>query len=151
MVAIRLEVKKRGNARLAAMLNRSCRIAEETEQKLTLGFFPNYHAFHLVQVREGAGDVAAAASAVLGRTVTIECVEIDDRARPAPSPAAQPPVAASAPAAPTQGRARASAGAGGRAARPEPAPEPAAKPAPTPSYSLAEDAMQRFGARKVPT
>ena len=40
MVAIRLEVKKRGNARLAAMLNRSCRIVEETEQKLTLGFFP---------------------------------------------------------------------------------------------------------------
>ena len=152
MVAIRLEVKKRGNARLAAMLNRSCRIVEETEQKLTLGFFPNYHAFHLVQVREGAADVAAAASAVLGRTVTIECVEIDDRARPAPSPAAQPPVAASTPAAPAQAE---------REPRPEPAAEPAPaavpaaepapKPAPTPSYSLAEDAMQRFSARKVPT
>ena len=151
MVAIRLEVKKRGNARLAAMLNRSCRIVEETEQKLTLGFFPNYHAFHLVQVREGAADVAAAASAVLGRTVTVECVEIDDRARPAPSPAAQPPVDGVRPCragtgpCPSLGRIR--------PVEPsaKPAPELAAKPAPTPSYSLAEDAMQRFGARKVPT
>ena len=148
IVAIRLEVKKRGNPRLAAMLNRSCRIVEETEQKLTLGFFPNYHAFHLVQVREGADDVAAAASAVLGRTVTIECVEIDDRARRAASPAAQPPVAASGPAAPTQAEREP-----GPAVEPaaKPAPEPAPEPAPTPSYSLAEDAMQRFGARKVPT
>ncbi len=150
IVAIRMEVQKRGNRRLAAMLNGSCRIVEATEQKLTLGFFPNYHAFHLVQVREGADDVAAAASAVLGRTVTIECVEIDDRARRAASPAAQPLVAASGPAAPTQAE---------REPRPEPAvapadkaaPEPAPEPAPTPSYSLAEDAMQRFGARKVPT
>ena len=150
IVAIRMEVQKRGNRRLAAMLNGSCRIVEETEQKLTLGFFPNYHAFHLVQVREGADDVAAAASAVLGRTMTIECVEIDDRARRAASPVAQPPVAASGPAAPTQAE---------RESRPEPAvapvdkaaTEPAPEPAATPSYNLAEDAMQRFGARKVPT
>ena len=115
IVAIRMEVQKRGNRRLAAMLNGSCRIVEETEQKLTLGFFPNYHAFHLVQVREGAGDVAAAASAVLGRTVTIECVEIDDRARPARVAGRAASGCGVRPCRADTGRARASARAGGRA------------------------------------
>ena len=97
------------------MLNGSCRIVEETEQKLTLGFFPNYHAFHLVQVREGADDVAAAASAVLGRSVTIECVEIDDRARRGPVAGRAASGCGVRPCGADPGRARASAGAGGRA------------------------------------
>ena len=125
LLAIRRELQNRGHGRLAAMLNGSCRIIAETDQKLTLGFFPNYHVFHLVQVSNAVDDVGAAASAVLGRRVAIECVPVDGAAEAAPpaAPAAKP-----------------------RAAAPRPQPEPSREP----SYSpLVEDARERFGASIV--
>ena len=133
IVQLRDELKSRGNGRIAAMLNGSCRIAEETNEKLTLGFLPNYHEFHLVQVRAAIDDVTAAAEAVLGRAVTVECVAIDGAA-PTQAAAAVTAPAASAPA----------------ASAVEPAAEP--KQEAEPSYSsLVEDAKERFGARVVET
>ena len=131
---IRRELEDKGNRRLAAMLNGSCRIVEETEAKLTFGFFPTYQDFHLPQVREALNEVSAAASTVLGRAVTVECVPIDDgdggRRSNAPAPATNAPAAVPAANAPAA------------AAKPEAPPEPSYSP-------LVDDALKQFGARVV--
>lgn len=171
---IREQLRSEREGLLATMLNQSCRVIEQTDDKIVLGFFPTYQAVHMDRVRQEIAKVAAAASAVLGRTVTVECVPVDDanppRGNPNPAPAAaNPQPAAEQPVAERPA-----------AAQPEaeqvvaeqpiaqysaaPPPAPAAPPAPQPtgeaapqpepqpqsSYSpLVEDALERFGARVI--
>ena len=120
---IRDQLREQREGLIATLLNQSCRIVEQTEDKLVLGFLPNYQNVHMEKVREAVDKVAAAASAVLGRAVSVECVPIDD--------------ANAAPSRPPSGAASAS--------------PPAAHPASAePSYSpLVEDALEHFGARVV--
>ena len=147
---IRDQLRSRREGMLATMLNQSCSVIEQTEDKLVLGFFPIYQAMHMERVRSDIDKVASAASAALGHTVTIECVPIDDAnaapPRAASSAASAPPVASApesnsvsnpAPAAPAD------------APRAQSDTTVAEAPA-EPSYSpLVEDALERFGARVV--
>ena len=142
---IRDQLREQREGLLATLLNQSCRIVEQTEDKLVLGFLPNYQNVHMEKVREAVGKVAAAASAVLGRAVAVECVPIDDAnaappraasAAPSASPAAANPPSNPAPAEPS--------------AAPEPPSATIAEAPAQPSYSpLVEDALERFGARVV--
>ena len=120
---IRDQLREQREGLIATLLNQSCRIVEQTEDKLVLGFLPNYQNVHMEKVREAVDKVAAAASAVLGRAVSVECVPIDD-ANTAPARAASSAASAS---------------------------HPASSPTPAePSYSpLVEDALEHFGARIV--
>ena len=125
---IRDQLREQREGLIATLLNQSCRIVEQTEDKLVLGFLPNYQNVHMGKVREAVDKVAAAASAVLGRAVSVECVPIDDAA--GGSQVASGPASASRPA---------------TAAR-----EPTAEAPAEPSYSpLVEDALEHFGARVV--
>ena len=83
--AIRLGLKERGQHQLAAFLNKSCRILSLEGDILTLGFFPVYLDIHKSKVEESVSTVAAAASAVIGRPISIVCTA-DDGAPPARSP-----------------------------------------------------------------
>ena len=142
---IRDQLREQREGLLATLLNQSCRIVEQTEDKLVLGFLPNYQNVHMEKVREAVGKVAAAASAVLGRAVAVECVPIDDAnaappraasAAPSASPAAANPPSNPAPAEPS--------------AAPEPPSATIAEAPAQPSYSpLVEDALEHFGARIV--
>ena len=142
---IRDQLREQREGLLATLLNQSCRIVEQTENKLVLGFLPNYQNVHMEKVREAVDKVAAAASAVLGRAVAVECVPIDDAnaappraasAAPSASPAAANPPSNPAPAEPS--------------AAPEPPSATTAEAPAQPSYSpLVEDALERFGARVV--
>ncbi len=142
---IRDQLREQREGLLATLLNQSCRIVEQTENKLVLGFLPNYQNVHMEKVREAVDKVAAAASAVLGRAVAVECVPIDDAnaappraasAAPSASPAAANPPSNPAPAQPS--------------AAPEPPSATVAEAPAQPSYSpLVEDALERFGARIV--
>lgn len=125
---IRDQLREQREGLIATLLNQSCRVVEQTEDKLVLGFLPNYQNVHMGKVREAVDKVAAAASAVLGRTVAVECVPIDEA--DGGSHVASGPASASRPA---------------TAAR-----EPAAEAPAEPSYSpLVEDALEHFGARVV--
>ena len=173
---IREQLRSEREGLLATMLNQSCRVVEQTDDKIVLGFFPTYQAVHMDRVRQESDKVAAAASAVLGRTVTVECVPVDDanppRGNPNPAPAAASPepVAASPPPAaeqlaaeqPTAGQVVAEQPIAQYSAAPPPAPEPQPTPQPTAestpqpepqpqsAYSpLVEDALEHFGARVV--
>ena len=142
---IRDQLREQREGLLATLLNQSCRIVEQTENKLVLGFLPNYQNVHMEKVREAVDKVAAAASAVLGRAVAVECVPIDDAnaappraasAAPSASPAAANPPSNPAPAQPS--------------AAPEPPSATVAEAPAQPSYSpLVEDAVKHFGARIV--
>ena len=132
--AVREQLRTSKNGRLSAMLNGSCHVVEQDEGALTLGFLPNFQSFHQSEIEGNLPAVSAAFSHVLGREVSIRCIAIDR----AP---AGPPSNAPAPAAPAQ------------PAPPEPQapppPPPAAPPPPEPSYSLADEARDRFGAKVV--
>ncbi len=171
---IREQLRSEREGLLATMLNQSCRVIEQTDDKIVLGFLPNYQAVHMDKVREAIDKVAAAASAVLGRAVTVECVPIDDanppRGNPNPAPAAANPQPVSEP--PTTEQSAAEQPTAEQvvaeqpiaqysaapppvaeaqpAAQPTPAPEPTPEPQPQSSYSsLVEDALEHFGARVV--
>ena len=136
------------------MLNQSCSIIEQTEDKLVLGFFPIYQAMHMERVRSDIDKVASAASAALGRTVTIECVPIDDANSPPPraaSSVASPPPAASAPQSNSMSNPVSDPAPAAPADAPRAQSDTAVAEAPAePSYSpLVEDALERFGARVV--
>ena len=173
---IREQLRSEREGLLATMLNQSCRVVEQTDDKIVLGFFPTYQAVHMDRVRQEINKVAAAASAVLGRTVTVECIPVDDanppRGNPNPAPAAaspepaaaSPPPAAEQPAAeqPAAEQVVAEQPIAQYSAAPPPAPEPqpAAQPTgestpqpepqPQSAYSpLVEDALEHFGARVV--
>lgn len=171
---IREQLRSEREGLLATMLNQSCRVVEQTDDKIVLGFFPTYQAVHMDRVRQEINKVAAAASAVLGRTVTVECVPVDDanppRGNPNPAPAAASPEPAAAspqpaaeqPAAeqPTVGQVVAEQPIAQYSAAPPPAPEPqpaaqptgesTPQPEPQSAYSpLVEDALEHFGARVV--
>ena len=125
---IRDQLREQREGLIATLLNQSCRIVEQTEDKLVLGFLPNYQNVHMGKVREAVDKVAAAASAVLGRAVSVECVPIDEA--DGGSHVASGSASASRPA--TAARA------------------PAAEASAEPSYSpLVEDALEHFGARVV--
>ncbi len=132
--AVRDQLRTSKNGRLSAMLNGSCHVVEQDESGLTLGFLPNFQSFHQGEIEGNLPAVSAAFSHVLGREVAIRCTAIDR----APT---GPPSNAPAPAAPAQ------------PAAPEPQapspPAPAPPPPAEPSYSLADEARDRFGAKVV--
>ena len=139
--SVRDQLRASKNGRLSAMLNGSCRITEQADDSLTLGFLPNFQNFHQPEIEGNIQAVAAAFSHVLGREVSIRCIAID-RVPDGPSPAAPPPsnpAPEPAPAAQPQ------------SAQPAPAQAPPSppQPPPEPSYSLADDARERFGAKVV--
>ena len=96
---IRMALRGRNQGLIATMLNGSCRVIEQTENTVTLGFLPNYQQVHMQKVSDAASDVAAAASGVLKRQVTVRCVPFDGSApqvgsgeqRGQSPPSAQPP------------------------------------------------------------
>lgn len=142
---IRDQLREQREGLLATLLNQSCRIVEQTENKLVLGFLPNYQNVHMEKVREAVDKVAAAASAVLGRAVAVECVPIDD------ANAAPPRAASAAPSAsPAAANLPPNPAPAGPSAAPEPPSATVAEAPAQPSYSpLVEDALERFGARIV--
>jgi hypothetical protein len=71
---IRQQLKASGEHELVALLNGSCTIPDVEGDEIVLQFLPMYVDFHIGKVQDQAAAVAAAASAVLGRTVTISCV-----------------------------------------------------------------------------
>ena len=129
--AVRDQLRTSKNGRLSAMLNGSCHVVEQDESGLTLGFLPNFQSFHQGEIEGNLPAVSVAFSHVLGREVSIRCTAIDR----APT---GPPSNAPAPAAPAQPEPQA----------PSP-PAPAAPPPAEPSYSLADEARDRFGAKVV--
>ncbi|MCY3733907.1 MAG: AAA family ATPase, partial [Chloroflexi bacterium] len=74
---IRTALRRRNQGLIATMLNGSCRIVEQSEDTLTLGFLPNYQQVHMQKVSEAASEVGAAASEVLKRRVSVRCVAFD--------------------------------------------------------------------------
>ncbi len=77
---IRTALRRRNQGLIATMLNGSCRITEQTDGSLTLGFLPSYQQVHMQKVSEALTDVSAAASGVLKRRVTVRCVPVDNSA-----------------------------------------------------------------------
>ena len=143
--SVREQLRGSKNGRLSAMLNGSCRITEQSDDALTLGFLPNFQNFHQPEIEGNIQAVAEAFSRVLGREVSIRCVAID-RAPAAPPPAG-PSSAAPSPASPPPSN---PATAPAPAEQPPPSPQSAPPPPPPePSYSLADDAQERFGAKIV--
>ena len=151
---IRDQLRDQREGLLATLLNQSCRIVEQTEDKLVLGFLPNYQNVHMGKVREAVDKVAAAASAILGHAVSVECVPIDD-ANAAPPRAASAAPSASSPASDPASNPSASPVPAAPAAAPQAQSETTVAEAPAqastqPSYSpLVEDAVKHFGARIV--
>ncbi len=74
---IRTALRRRNQGLIATMLNGSCRVIEQTEETVTLGFLPNYQQVHMQKVSDAVSDVGAAASEVLKRRVTVRCVPFD--------------------------------------------------------------------------
>ena len=132
--AVRDQLRTSKHGRLSAMLNGSCHVVEQDENGLTLGFLPNFQSFHQGEIEGNLPAVSAAFSHVLGREVSIRCIPID-RA-PASPPSNAPPPAAPAQPAPPESQA-------------PPPPAPAQPPPAEPSYSLADEARDRFGAKVV--
>ena len=141
---IREHLRGRGEGTLTTLLNRSCHVIEQTDDRLVLGFPPTFHGPHIERVRSDIEKVASAASAVLGRAVTVECVPIDD-ANSASPPRAEQPASSAASEPPPASNPAPTAGA------PQPQSDTVVAEAPAePSYSpLVEDALERFGARVV--
>ena len=146
--SVRDRLRSSKHGRLSAMLNGSCRITEQSDDALTLGFLPNFQNFHQPEIEGNIQAVAAAFSQVLGREVSIRCIAID-RVPDAP-PSATPAPAAPSPAAPPPAN-PAPAPAEQPASSPQPSSSssPSPPPPPEPSYSLADDARERFGAKVV--
>ncbi len=137
--ALRAALRRRNQGLVATMLNGSCRVVEQTDDGLVLGFFPNYQQVHMQRVVDAGADVSAAASEVLQRRVTVRCVAVDGSepsARsdsPAPAPASVPSPPAS--------------GANGNGARGSAAES--AAPKPPPGSAMVREAKRRFGAEAV--
>ncbi len=125
---IRNALRRRKQGMIATLLNGSCRIIAQTEDSFTLGFLPNYQQVHMQKVSAAASDVAAAASEILRRPVTVRCVPFDGNRTPPTSPA--PP----------------SANASNPAAAPAPT-ETTAPAAPARESVIGREAKSRFGAR----
>ena len=79
---IRTALRRRNQGMIATMLNGSCRITEQSEDSLTLGFLPNYQQVHMQKVADASDAVSAAASEVLKRRVVVKCVPADGSAPP---------------------------------------------------------------------
>jgi len=75
---IRSALRRRNQGLIATMLNGSCRIVAQTADSISLGFLPSYQQVHMRKVSDASSDVAAAASEVLRRRVTVSCVPIDE-------------------------------------------------------------------------
>ncbi|MDE2966820.1 MAG: DNA polymerase III subunit gamma/tau [Chloroflexota bacterium] len=74
---IRTALRRRNQGLIATMLNGSCRIMDQSEDSLTLGFLPSYQQVHMQKVADAAEAVSAAASEVLKRRVAVRCVPAD--------------------------------------------------------------------------
>ena len=81
--AIRQGLKSRGDLHLSAYLHGSCKIVALDQDRLTLGFFPTYQSIHQGKVNEQREAVAAVASEVLGRTVTVDVTDVEDEVKSA--------------------------------------------------------------------
>jgi len=79
---IRTALRRRNQGLIATMLNGSCRIIEQSEQSLTLGFLPNFQQVHMQKVADASEAVSAAASEVLKRPVQVKCVVADGSSPP---------------------------------------------------------------------
>ncbi len=79
---IRTALRRRNQGLIATMLNGSCRIIEQSEQSLTLGFLPNFQQVHMQKVADASEAVSAAASEVLKRRVQVKCVVADGSSPP---------------------------------------------------------------------
>ena len=77
---IREALRRGKEIHLRAALTSSCRIVESQGEEVVIGFFPRFEAIHKGKVEEGSAVVAAAASDVLGRPVTIRCTVLEDPA-----------------------------------------------------------------------
>ena len=77
---IREALRRGKEIHLRAALTSSCRIVESQKEEVVIGFFPRFEAIHKSKVEEGSAVVAAAASDVLGRPVTIRCTVLEDPA-----------------------------------------------------------------------
>ena len=78
---IRQQLKASGEHELVALLNGSCTIPEIEGDELALQFLPMYVDFHKSKVEAAAAAVTAAASVVLGRAVTIRCIDAEEPER----------------------------------------------------------------------
>ncbi len=121
---IRTALRRRNQGFIATMMNGSCRITEQSEDTLTLGFLPNFQQVHMQKVSAAAQEVGAAASEVLKRQVAVRCVSID----------APPPENAGAVSRPTSGDG-------------ETAPTPQSTAQSQRESVVAREARSRFGAR----
>ena len=74
---IRSALRRRNQGLIATMLNGSCRVVEQSDNSLTLGFLPSYQQVHMQKVADAADAVSAAASDVLKRAVRVSCVPVD--------------------------------------------------------------------------
>ena len=83
LLAIRQGLKSRGDLHLSAYLNGSCKIVALDQDRLMLGFFPTYQSMHQGKVNEQREAVAAVASEVLGRTVTVDVTAVEDEVKSA--------------------------------------------------------------------
>ena len=81
LLAIRQGLKSRGDLHLSAYLNGSCKIMALDQDHLTLGFFPTYQSMHQGKVNEQREAVAAVASEVLGRPVTVDVTAVEDEVK----------------------------------------------------------------------
>ena len=87
---IRTALRRRNQGLIATMLNGSCRITEQSQDSLTLGFLPSYQQVHMQKVAEASDAVSAAASEVLKRPVVVKCVPADGSAPSAAGPTTGP-------------------------------------------------------------
>lgn len=117
---IRMALRRRNQGLIATMLNGSCRITDQSEDSLTLGFLPNYQQVHMQKVADASEAVSAAASEVLKRRVAVRCV-------PAEASSSNPSDRATTSGAPTPSQA---------------GPTPANRPS-----AIVREAKSRFGAR----
>ena len=77
---IRTALRRRNQGLIATMLNGSCRITDQSDDTITLGFLPSYQQVHMQKVAEASDAVSAAASEVLKRRVVVKCVPADESA-----------------------------------------------------------------------
>lgn len=79
MFDIRQQLKKKGEHQLVGWLNGSCTIQDpEAETELVFTFLPAFTKLHKGHAEESAELIAEIASEILGRTVTIRCIESEE-------------------------------------------------------------------------
>ncbi|MEE9276915.1 MAG: hypothetical protein V3V06_00715 [Dehalococcoidia bacterium] len=78
MADILAQLDQRNEKSLAAWMRGSCKIVQGEDDVVTLAFAPTYVNMHKSKVEEAADTIAAVASEVVGRTVTIRCTAAEE-------------------------------------------------------------------------